>query len=81
MATLTQVRRDQFPARYARKDARRAIYNAIYEPSNKLQPSQRQRRADYNQQHAAETFLNHWDVAEFPANTLASLCDLLKIKL
>ena len=84
MATLTQVQRDNQPKRFVRKDARRMIYDAIFDTTNSDKindPMQRRLRQDYDHHYAVQQFLSFYDLAEFSASRLAELCKLLKIEL
>lgn len=80
MSTLTSQRRHAFPARYARKDARRAIYAALYGPSEGHDPQatpslnpNRKLPQHWRYADAKETWNNLHDLAEFPSATEAAL--------
>lgn len=79
--TLTAHRRYLFPDRYIKKDARRAIYRAIFDwgNSNTIPVLQRELREGFDRQGAIQTYLNWQALAQLPADTDAKIRQILKI--
>lgn len=78
--TITSDKREAFPLRYARKDARTAIYRAVYGPMTSMERGDRDdRHCTYHQ--ALETWKGWRDTAALPfwkAQDIEARIELLK---
>lgn len=79
----TYEKRQRYPQRYARKDARTRIYQVMFDDKNSAKindPCKRELWPTYNQAHAVDVYLTYRQQAHFSPERDAELRAILKIK-